>query len=98
MNLTLEGSILKLDLQGAFFLTFLSKIVGSLPAQDGRPQGQVLVSYHLTEKYGNSGMRTVQSQQQRGNVFFLQIMRIFVRFFYSGHLRGEVLACFSRHV
>ena len=50
MNRALEGSILKLDLQGAFFLTFLSKIVGSLPAQDGRPQGQVLVSYHLTEK------------------------------------------------
>ena len=46
----LDGSILKLDLQGAFFLTFLTKIVGSLPAQDGRPQGQVLVSYHLTEK------------------------------------------------
>ena len=50
VNRALEGSILKLDLQGAFFLTFLSKIVGSLPAQDGRPQGQVLVSYHLTEK------------------------------------------------
>ena len=49
-NRALEGSILKLDLQGAFFSTFLSKIVGSLPAQDGRPQGQVLVSYHLTEK------------------------------------------------
>ena len=46
----LEVSILKLDLQGAFFLTFLSKIVGSLPAQDGRPQEQVLVSYDLTEK------------------------------------------------
>lgn len=70
MNRVLEGSILKLDLQGAFFVTFLSNILGSLPAQDGRPQGQVLVSYHLTEKYGNSGMRTVQSQQQRGNVFF----------------------------
>ena len=98
VNRALEGSILKLDLQGAFFVTFLSNILGSLPAQDGRPQGQVLVSYHLTEKYGNSGMRTVQSQQQRGNVFFLQIMRIFVRFFYSGHLHGEVLACFSRHV
>ena len=50
VNRALEGSILKLDLQGAFFLTFLSKIVGSLPAQDGRPQGQVLVSYHLSEK------------------------------------------------
>ena len=50
MKRALDGSILKLDLQGAFFLTFLTKIVGSLPAQDGRPQGQVLVSYHLTEK------------------------------------------------
>ena len=50
VNRALEGSILKLDLQGAFCLTFLSKIVGSLPAQDGRPQGQVLVSYHLKEK------------------------------------------------
>ena len=50
VNRALEGSILKLDLQGVFFLTFLSKIVGSLPAQDGRPQGQVLVSYHLSEK------------------------------------------------
>jgi len=28
----------------------LSKIVGSLLAQDGRPQWQMLVSYHLTEK------------------------------------------------
>ena len=26
MNRVLEGSILKLDIQGAFFLTFLSKI------------------------------------------------------------------------
>ena len=59
VNRTLEGSTLKLDIKGTFFLTFLSKIVGSLPAQDGPPQGQVLVSYSLTEKSGNSGMRTV---------------------------------------
>ena len=59
VNRTLEGSTLKLDIKGTFFLTFLSKIVGLLPAQDGPPQGQVLVSYNLTEKSGNSGMRTV---------------------------------------
>ena len=50
VNRALEGSILKLDIQGTFFLTFLSEIVGSLPAQDVCPQGQVLVSYDLTEK------------------------------------------------
>ena len=30
MNRALEGSILKLNIQRAFFLTFLSKIVGSM--------------------------------------------------------------------
>ena len=50
MNRALEGSIVKLDIQGAFFLTFLSEIVGSLPAQDVCLQRQVLVSYDLTGK------------------------------------------------
>ena len=62
MNRALEGSILKLDIQGAFFLTFLSKIVATFVTsfQTFHP---VLVYCHLW-KWFQTADRAVQRRNK----------------------------------